>query len=96
MDPELIRKILREYISQFRYCYQKALFKNPNLAGAFDLNFTIGPNGTGGNVSLKGSGKNFDPPTVNCIKKVVSLIKFPKPKGGGTVDVRQPLNFTKD
>jgi hypothetical protein len=93
MDPELIRKLMREYIPQFRHCYQRELLKNPSIAGVFDLAFQINARGTGVNVGVQSSGKQFSKSAMGCLKQVVRLIKFPKPKGGGLVDVKQPMNF---
>jgi hypothetical protein len=31
-----------------------------------------------------------------CMSLVLSRIEFPKPKGGGLVDVVQPLNFLSE
>ncbi|MBD64150.1 MAG: hypothetical protein CME62_03025 [Halobacteriovoraceae bacterium] len=95
IDPELIRKIMREYIPQFRYCYQQELMKNPKVAGVFDLNFQINGVGKGVNVDIKKNGASFSAKAHNCLKRVVKMIKFPRPKGGGLVDVRQPMNFYK-
>jgi hypothetical protein len=95
MDPELIRKLMREYIPQFRHCYQRELLTNPSIAGVFDLAFQINARGTGVNVGVKSGGKRFSKKAMGCLKQVVRLIKFPKPKGGGLVDVKQPMNFYK-
>lgn len=95
MDPELIRKLMREYIPQFRHCYQRELLINPSIAGVFDLAFQINARGVGVNVGVQSGGKRFSKKAMGCLKKVVSLIRFPKPKGGGLVDVKQPMNFFK-
>jgi pSer/pThr/pTyr-binding forkhead associated (FHA) protein len=96
IDPELLRKILREYIPQFRYCYQNELSNNPNLGGIIDLNFTL--NGQGKVTSSKVLSKtgSFSNKGIGCIDGVLKSIPFPKPKGGGRVDVKQPLNFTSE
>ncbi|TNF04157.1 MAG: FHA domain-containing protein [Deltaproteobacteria bacterium] len=93
MDPELLRKILREYLPQFRHCYQKELERNGNTEGVVDLNFRI--TGTGGvsNIKIGMKGAKFSNAGSGCMAGVLKLIDFPKPKGGGVVDVRQPLNF---
>lgn len=96
LDPNLIRKIMREYIPQFRYCYQKELLKDENVAGVFDLNFYIDRYGKGIKVSVDSQGKGFSRSGVGCLQKVVSMIKFPKPPGGNLVDVKQPLNFQQN
>lgn len=96
LDPNLIRKIMREYIPQFRYCYQKELMKNENVAGVFDLNFHINGSGKGINVNVVAKGEDFSQAGVKCLSRVVDMIKFPKPPGGNLVDVKQPLNFQQN
>lgn len=93
IDPKLIRKLMREFIPEFRRCYQRELLKNPAVAGVFDLEFQINAKGKGSRVRVKSNGKGFSKKGIGCIKRVVSLIRFPKPKGGGLVDVKQPMNF---
>lgn len=94
MDPELLRKILREYIPQFRHCYQQELIANSDkIKGVIDLNFTINQNGKVSKYNIKVKDAQFSQKGVGCMGSVLGLIDFPKPKGGGVVDVRQPLNF---
>jgi pSer/pThr/pTyr-binding forkhead associated (FHA) protein len=94
MDPELLRKILREYIPQFRHCYQQELIGNSDkIKGVIDLNFTISAVGKVSKYIIKVKDAQFSSKGVGCMGSVLSLIDFPKPKGGGVVDVRQPLNF---
>jgi pSer/pThr/pTyr-binding forkhead associated (FHA) protein/outer membrane biosynthesis protein TonB len=94
MDPDVIRRILREHIPQFRYCYQKELDRNANkdLSGTVELIFTIGASGT---VSKAGvtSKSSLPGPVKGCVVRVLRGIRFPRPLGGGTVDVNQPFNF---
>lgn len=97
MDPELLRKILQEYIPQFRHCYQQELSNNSeDLKGVIDLNFRINGNGTVSQINIQGKKTRFSKGGTNCVAGVLKLIHFPKPKGGGVVDVRQPLNFFSD
>ena len=94
MDPELLRKILQEHLPQFRHCYQQELQENSEkIQGVVDLEFRIEKNGAASKVGIKSKGAKFSQKGVNCMGQVLSLIEFPKPKGGGVVDVRQPLNF---
>lgn len=94
MDPDVIRRILREHLPQFRYCYQKELDKtaNKNLSGIIKLIFTIGATGHVSKAGV-GSGSQFPGHVKRCVVNVLRGIKFPRPLGGGTVDVRQPFNF---
>ncbi len=94
MDPELLRKILREYLPQFKHCYQEELESNSeNIKGVVNLDFRIGANGKVVSSNIKAKRAKFSAKGVSCMNKVLQLIQFPKPKGGGVVDVRQPLNF---
>ncbi len=93
MDPELLRKILREYLPQFRHCYQQELERSEDAKGVVDLNFRIGKSGKVVNAKVKSKKAKFSSSGTNCMVGVLKLIDFPKPKGGGMVDVRQPLNF---
>ncbi|MGB0453507.1 MAG: AgmX/PglI C-terminal domain-containing protein [Bacteriovoracaceae bacterium] len=97
MDPELLRKILREYLPQFRHCYQKELeHHSDEISGVLDLGFRINPNGAATKVSIRAKDSQFSRRGTKCMSSVLKLIKFPKPKGGGVVDVKQPLNFSSE
>ncbi len=94
MDPNLIRDILRRYIPQFRFCYDQELVKiGKKIKGTIDLSFVITARGKV--VSPRVSMRKFRMSSIGqrCIKDVLRLIKFPKPKGGGIVEVKQPINF---
>ena len=94
MDPELLRKILREYLPQFRQCYQQELVKHSNkIEGVIALDFRIGKAGKVVNSNIRIQKSKFSKNGSHCMNRVLSLIKFPKPRGGGFVDVTQPLNF---
>lgn len=97
IDPELLRKILRQYLPQFRHCYQKELsFGSENAGGVLDLNFTISAEGRVSKYAVDAAGNAFSKQGRDCVGDVLGMIDFPKPKGGGMVDVRQPLNFTSE
>ena len=94
MDPEVLRKILEEYIPQFRHCYQQELeFNSEKLKGVVDLQFTISTVGKASKIKVLAKRARFSKRGTNCMATVLKIIDFPKPKGGGIVDVRQPLNF---
>lgn len=93
MDPELLRKILQEYLPQFRHCYQQELVTASDIKGVIDLDFQISQSGRVSKTSIKAKDARFSKKGVDCMAQVLGIIEFPKPKGGGVVDVRQPLNF---
>lgn len=95
MDPELLRRILQEYLPQFRHCYQQELERQGDLLqGVVDMNFRIEPDGKVSRVNIRTKNAAFSDRGVQCMTGVLRIIDFPKPKGGGVVDVRQPLNFS--
>ena len=97
IDPELLRKILRQYLPQFRHCYQKELsFGGEGAGGVLDLNFTINGDGQVKKYNVETENGQFSTQGRNCVGEVLGMIDFPKPKGGGLVDVRQPLNFSSE
>ena len=94
MDPELLRKILQQYLPQFRHCYQQELVYNADdIKGIVDLNFEISGSGQVGKIKVKAKDSRFSKKGTDCMAKVLAVIDFPKPKGGGRVAVRQPLSF---
>ena len=93
MDPELLRKILKEYLPQFRHCYQKELENNEAAKGVIDLQFRINGNGSVSKINILSKKAKFSRAGSGCMANVLKLIDFPRPKGGGVVDVKQPLNF---
>lgn len=96
IDPELLRKLLREYIPQFRYCYQGELIKNSSLSGTINLKFSLNGKGKVINSHVLSKGGEFSAKGLKCMDGVLKMIPFPSPKGGGQVDVSQPLNFSAE
>ncbi|MCB9092136.1 MAG: AgmX/PglI C-terminal domain-containing protein [Halobacteriovoraceae bacterium] len=96
IDPDILRRLLREHIPQFRYCYQEELARNSAIKGVIDLNFFINKSGKAGKTNIISKNGKFTPKGISCITGVLRMINFPKPKGGGVVEVRQPLNFSSE
>lgn len=94
IEPEVLRKILQEYLPQFKFCYQQELQEHSEkIKGIVDLNFRIEGDGKVSTVNIKTAQTQFSPKGISCMSNILRIIDFPKPKGGGLVDVRQPLNF---
>jgi hypothetical protein len=91
LDKEIIRKYIRQKMAQFEYCYQKQLTVNPALAGTVQTNFRISPDGSV--VSATASGMS-NREVESCVEGVIRSIKFPKPTGGGFVQVSYPFRFS--
>jgi hypothetical protein len=94
IEPEVLRKILQEYLPQFKFCYQQELQEHSEkIKGIVDLNFRIEGDGKVSTVNIKTASTQFSSKGISCMSNILRIIAFPKPKGGGLVDVRQPLNF---
>jgi len=92
MDPDTIRKILMDHLPQFRFCYQKELDKSSKeFSGKITLNFVIGASGYVTRAGVKESSMPQD--VKGCVVNVLKGIPFPAPRGGGVVEVTQPMNF---
>jgi hypothetical protein len=93
IDPELIRKVIRDHADQVRYCYEQQLTLNPKLAGKVSLKWQINADG-------RASATMIDPANpidsdgmrnvAGCIMKRIETWEFPKPKGGGMAIVTYP------
>jgi hypothetical protein len=95
INPDEIRRILRDHIPQFRYCYQAELdtTKNPEgIQGIMLLNFKIVGGGKVSGSSIRSDEISSDK-VRDCMKNVLDGIKFPNPGAGKTVEVSQPMNL---
>ncbi len=90
LDRAIIQRILRAYLPRIRYCYERRLRVNPNLRGRLLVSFTI--DGAGRVSQVRSAG--LDPGVGSCVEQVVRIMRFPRPQGGGVVNVRYPFIFT--
>ncbi len=94
VDPDTIRRILIDHLPQFRSCYQEELDKaKSSFDGVLVLNFVVGASGSVTRASARPQGRTVPGSVQNCVVNVLRGIPFPEPKGGGSYEVRQPLNF---
>jgi hypothetical protein len=89
LDKAIIRRYIKRNIQKIQYCYEKQLLAKPTLSGTVSSQFFITPNGTV--ASSKADG--VDPEVSSCVADVIKSIEFPKPKGGGSVQVNYPFIF---
>ncbi|HEV7555592.1 MAG TPA: AgmX/PglI C-terminal domain-containing protein, partial [Kofleriaceae bacterium] len=89
LDKAIIRRYMRRNIQKFQYCYEKQLLVNGNLAGTVSTQFFISPEGTVARADASG----VDPEVAGCVAGVIKDIEFPKPRGGGGVQVNYPLTL---
>ncbi len=92
LKPTTVRRVLSRYKSQARYCYEKELTRNPNLAGKVTAEFVIGP--TGSVLQSKIQSTSLQNSNVEkCLLRSVNKMKFPACQGGGNAYVTYPWIF---
>jgi len=89
LDKDVIRRFVKRNLPRITYCYEKELLAIPNLQGTVQIQFFIAP--TGKVASASGAGMNAT--VASCVAGVIKGIEFPKPKGGGGVQVNYPFTF---
>ncbi len=89
LDRNLVRRYIKRNRAKLGYCYEKALLVTPDLAGTVTARFVIGPGGTVTSVEASG----VTPEVSTCVAEVLRAIEFPKPRGGGRVEVTYPFDF---
>ncbi|MCE9573273.1 MAG: AgmX/PglI C-terminal domain-containing protein [Deltaproteobacteria bacterium] len=89
LDKAIIRRYIKRNINKISYCYEKELLAAPALEGTVNTQFFISPNGTV--TTANASGVNGA--VSSCVADVLKSIEFPKPKGGGGVQVNYPFTF---
>ena len=91
LDREIIARVLRRATSRLRYCYTRALQKNPSLKGRVTVSFLIDQRGRVS--SSTASGTVGDKSVERCFAGAIKSQIFPEPKGGGIVRVKAPFNL---
>jgi hypothetical protein len=89
LDKEIIRRHVKRNLGRIRYCYEKQLLAEPALQGTVTVQFVIGVDGD----VTSSSGSGMHPEVASCVATAIKAIRFPKPAGGGHVDVRYPFVF---
>lgn len=92
LSKEEIGRVIRRNLARFKYCYEKQLNADPNLAGKVSVYFTIAPTGGVAKASVRETSMK-SAKVESCVVKVMKSLKFPKPRGGGIVVVTYPFVF---
>jgi pSer/pThr/pTyr-binding forkhead associated (FHA) protein len=90
MDKELIRRVIHSHANQVRFCYESELQRHPGLNGKVTVKFVIQSNGTVSHAGVDSSSLG-NANVEGCIVSRVYQWQFPKPKGGGIVQVNYPF-----
>jgi len=91
IDPELIRRVIREHASQVRYCYEQQLALNPRLEGKVSIRWQIDSQGRASQTVVERGETTLASEEVHrCIMSRIVTWDFPRPKGGGIAIVKYP------
>ena len=91
MPKEIIQRIIRRSMGQYKYCYEKELVKQPSLAGKLNVKFVIDKLGAVKTATIKSSTMN-NKKVEDCVSKVTRRLRFPS-TSGGIVIVNYPFVF---
>lgn len=87
-----VLRVIGRIRRQAKYCYDKELTANPNLAGKVTTHMEI--NGAGGVSWVKVSQSTLGSAKVEqCLVRVMQRMRFPPCKGGGTAEITYPWIF---
>ena len=93
MARESIAGAIRADLKALRACYERELKKSPSLEGKMVVSFVIGADGR-----VKKAQDASQPPfpsakVTTCLLTRFRDLRFPKPNGGGEVNVKYPFLF---
>lgn len=92
LDPEIIRRIVRDHAGAVRYCYERELVRTPSLYGKVVMKWVI--NAEGKVVSAQVADSQMKNANVeSCLSTRIRTWQFPAPRGGGVVVVNYPFIF---
>lgn len=87
LPKAMIRKVIKRHSQELLTCFKRRLLDIPWLQGTIQTQFFITPNGTVATASANG----VHPAVADCFAAVIKTIEFPKPRGGGGVQVNYPF-----
>ncbi|MEL6340836.1 MAG: AgmX/PglI C-terminal domain-containing protein [Myxococcota bacterium] len=92
LSAAVVGRVISRSNSRIKFCYEKGLQADPDLAGKVTMRFTVGPIGSVLQASVAQS--TLAAPSVEqCISRVVQQMRFPPCTGGGTAEVTYPWLF---
>ncbi len=93
LDRDGIDRVVKQHLAEIRYCYQRMLQQDWDLAGRVLFRFVIGQDGAV--VSAEVVDSDLGNPVVeDCVRGRLMRLHFPPPDGGGIVVVTYPLVFS--
>ncbi len=92
LDRDIVRRIVRAHLNEVRHCYNVGLQRDPELSGEVSVRFDITATGRVKAAESEAGGLSSQR-VKTCVSKAVARWKFPKPRGGGNVEVVAPFQF---
>ena len=93
LAKEDITSAIRKDLPAIRACYENALKRSPKLEGKLSVKFAIGEDGKVRSAEDASDEKFPDAKVTQCVLGRVRALRFPKPVGGGVVNVKYPFVF---
>jgi len=93
LAPDAIRKVIRRNQAKLRSIYERVLTRNPSVAGKIVVTFVVGADGRVKKAKIKTSTLG-DTAMENQILVQIKKWRFPRPAGGGVVEVNYPFVFS--
>jgi TonB family protein len=91
IDRDAVAKCINSHLQEVRGCYERALIKDPGLAGKVVLEWTISQTGSVATAKTKSSSLR-NSAVESCILSTLKTWQFPKPRGG-VVIISYPFLF---
>ena len=92
LEPDIVRRIVRAHINELRYCYNRGLVGDPQLAGGVVVDFQIRATGMVGESKLTSTTLS-DQTVGECVVEATKRWQFPRPSRAVVVDVTYPFEF---
>lgn len=91
LDRAVVEGVLARAQPELMACWEQTLARAPTAEGTVQTQFFITPNGS----VATSSGRGVDAETSACVAKVIRGLEFPKPGGGGGVQVNAPFRMRR-
>jgi hypothetical protein len=93
ITPQEILVVVRKQLTSMRICYEQELKKDPSKSCKIEPRFLIGLDGIPNQIEIS-DRHDCSQEFVACFTKVVSSMRFPKPRGGEPIEVFYPFVFS--
>lgn len=93
LSREAMDQVVNRHLNQLRYCYQRALTRDPDIAGKVVVKFEVAADGTVTSAEIKSTTMNNEQ-VESCLVGRFMRFQFPEPKGGGIVIASYPFVFS--